>query len=93
MGPVGGTRGLASGINVTPLIDVLLVLLIIFMLVERYHLVIPAHLPREARGDDPGPERIVLELPREGGYRINGTPAAAAELGSRLAAIFEPRRG
>lgn len=66
-------------------------LLIIFMLVERFHIFIPAHLPREAQGDGAARVGIVLELPREGGYRINGTPAAAAELGPRLAAIFEHR--
>jgi biopolymer transport protein ExbD len=91
-----GNRGLASEINVTPMIDVLLVLLIIFMVI------VPA-LPRGEAAALPHPaqkgatrgDAVVLEVIRGTGnavaFRINQQPVAHWELQSRLAAIFVNR--
>ncbi len=65
-------------INVTPLIDVLLVLLIIFMVISpmkpaRFEAKIPTRMP-PIEGDTS--LSLVVTLNREGGYQLNSTPAA-----------------
>lgn len=65
-------------INVTPLIDVLLVLLIIFMVISpmkpaRFEAKIPTKTP-PIEGDTS--LSLVVTLNREGGYQLNSTPAA-----------------
>ena len=88
-----GDKGLASEINVTPMIDVLLVLLIIFMVIVP---AIPrgetALAPRPAGKDSRTGDAVVLEVIKGGGsavaFRINQQPVAQGELQSRLAAIF-----
>ncbi len=80
-----------SSINVTPLIDVLLVLLVIFMVVQ---LSAPKHLavtvPAAAQSG-PGNPEVVLELTAAGGYSLNGAPVTAGTLASRLAAVYGGR--
>jgi biopolymer transport protein TolR len=91
----GSSNDLASEINVTPMIDVLLVLLIIFMVI------VPA-IPRGEAALAPHPSRgggrtdaVVLEVnPGVGdalNIRINQQPVAQGELQSRLAAIYANR--
>jgi biopolymer transport protein ExbD len=77
-----------SEVNITPLIDVLLVLLISFMLMVR--LIIPLNIADE-RGGTGDSNVIVLELPAAGGYRLNQQPVEAAALGSVLREAFELR--
>jgi biopolymer transport protein TolR len=91
----GETSRLASGINVAPMIDVLLVLLIIFMVI----------VPAVPRGDAavaprslqsaPGNDAVVLEVIKNADnaieYRINQQLVAPGELQSRLAAIYADR--
>ena len=91
----GSSKDLASEINVTPMIDVLLVLLIIFMVI------VPA-IPRGEAALAPHPSRgggrtdaVVLEVNQGVGdalnIRINQQPVAPGELQSRLAAIYVNR--
>ena len=92
----GDIRGLASEINVTPMIDVLLVLLIIFMVivpaVPRGEAALVPH-PRSTGGSEP--DAVVLEVLKGSGnaigFRINQQTVAQGELQSRLAAIFANR--
>ena len=78
--------------NVTPFLDVLLVLLILFMFaISEQQKVITAHLPDpSARGGDNTPP-IVLEVQRYGTYRINTQEVRGEELGERLRAIYDGR--
>jgi len=91
----GDIRGLSSEINVTPMIDVLLVLLIIFMVnvpaIPRGE----AALAPQASHNNAPRDAVVLEV--IGGadnkidLRINQQPVAQGELPSLLAAIYANR--
>jgi len=80
--------------NVTPMIDVMLVLLIIFMLV------VPAinsgfqAVPPQGVNLKPHPEEErdqVLGIDANGQYFLNKAPIPNAELGTRLKAIYDER--
>ena len=90
------SEGKVSEINVTPMIDVLLVLLIIFMLI------VPtvssgeaAMTPKPAKNDKPVNGAVVLEVLKssgtEDGFRINQQSVSLKELPGRLAAIYANR--
>ena len=90
----GGSKGLENEINVTPMIDVLLVLLIIFMAaLPNMRKAIDIQLP------DPNPpvvanqqsNQIVLEVLPGGMFSINTEKVDKPSLGPRLKAIYDPR--
>jgi biopolymer transport protein TolR len=87
--------GQVSSINMTPMIDVLLVLLIIFMVVQQQlqrglSLQVPPPTPGQTP-PDPGDESLVLEVAPGGAYRLNQQPIATASLQQRLAEVFAGR--
>ena len=90
----GSSGGVNSDINVTPMIDVLLVLLIIFMVVIALgRTAVPIQIPptdTEAKNVDQSTQ-IVLELRDDGTYWINGTQYSLANLGTAIKTIFDPR--
>jgi biopolymer transport protein ExbD len=67
-------RGLITDINVTPLVDIMLVLLIIFMLTA--HLIakqaIEVQLPKAAQSTSIPPTTLAVTLTREGRMYLNG---------------------
>jgi len=82
-----------SEVNVTPMLDVLLVLLIIFMAVTvQEHRTVDAQLPEARFGacESTG-KPIVLEVLPGPTYRINQAPVSPSELATRLRAIFDNR--
>ena len=89
------STGLTNEINVTPMIDVLLVLLIIFMMViPMSRKAIDLQLPDPTPDDTPSgppPSQIVLEVLPGNTYRINTQPVLKQDLPRRLKEIYDPR--
>ncbi len=83
-----------SQINVTPLVDVMLVLLVIFILTAPFLASsIPLQLPRAAVSM-PAPQAgqaLMLELDRSGQAVLNGEKLADEALAQRLAAVAVSR--
>jgi biopolymer transport protein ExbD len=75
-------RGIITEINVTPLVDIMLVLLIIFMLTA--HLIakqaIEVELPRASQSTSLNPTTLAVTLTREGALYLNGKPTTPAGL-------------
>jgi biopolymer transport protein TolR len=99
MGGGGGTDKAVSDINVTPLIDVLLVLLIIFMVIvplvpKGLNTLVPQP-PKDKTQDQPNDRTIVVSIiSNKGGppgYKINEDDFAKSALESKLAEIFATR--
>ena len=84
---------LENEINVTPMIDVLLVLLIIFMAaIPSLRKAIDVQLPEPIRDATPsGSPSIVLELRRDGSASINRSVVAPGDLAARLRAVYKGR--
>ena len=91
----GGGGGLTNEINVTPMIDVLLVLLIIFMLVvpmsrKAIDLQIPDPNDQTVSATPP-PAQIVLEVGQGGTFAVNKQAIPKAELPKYLKELYDPR--
>jgi len=90
----GSKGGLTNDINVTPMIDVLLVLLIIFMLVvpmSRKAIDLQLPDPTEQQSSATPPPQIVLEVLPGEKYLLNKEPLTKATLFKRLKEIYDPR--
>jgi len=88
-------RGIVSDINVTPLVDIMLVLLIIFMLTA--HLIakqaIEVELPRASQSTTLTPTTISVTLTRDGSLYLNGLPVTpdALRLAVKDAVAKDPK--
>lgn len=93
MGVVGGKRGIVSEMNVVPLIDILLVLLVIFMIIPHHQKGLQAALPQQAERPVPygPPETIIVQIALDGSLRINQSAVRFDNLGARLQEIFARR--
>src|SRR5580693_2260718 len=84
-----------ADINVTPLVDVMLVLLIIFMVTApMMHQGVSVALPKTATTNLPTSveDPVILSITREGLYYVNETPVARALLKDRLNALLRRRK-
>lgn len=90
-------KGQTADINVTPYIDILLVLLIIFMVIQpttQYDL--EARVPSESKEELPEnvvikSDTIVVSIDANGGIRINQDNVGLDQLGNRLFDIYSAR--
>lgn len=81
-------RDVLSEINVTPFVDVMLVLLIIFMVTAPLlQQGIDVNLPQAKGKDLPPEERISLVIKRNGIVYMNDNPVSLTEMGNKLRAI------
>jgi biopolymer transport protein TolR len=90
----GNSGGVQSDINVTPMIDVLLVLLIIFMITQplsRKAIDIQVPPPNSTTQSTAASNQIVLELTDNGGYSINSQPVPKDQLDTQIHAVFDNR--
>ncbi|HEX8271951.1 MAG TPA: biopolymer transporter ExbD [Longimicrobiaceae bacterium] len=88
----GKKGGTLADINVTPMIDVLLVLLIIFMVVQQgMQRGLAVQVPPAGPPVAGSPEQFVLEVRPGPEYLLNGQPIAPAGLEARLRQVFAPR--
>lgn len=88
----GSNRGIFVEMNVVPLIDVLLVLLVIFMIIPHKQKGLMAELPRPASVPaGPQPAAIVVQVLADGSLRINQEAVEWDRLTSRLQQIFGSR--
>ncbi len=98
-GPPSARRGRGrapmADINVTPLVDVMLVLLIIFMVTAPLLVTgVPVNLPEtRAKGLDADAKPTILSIDRDGGLFIDDAQISDADLPDRLAEIAAANAG
>ena len=96
MGMQVGNKGPRADINVTPLVDVVLVLLIIFMVIApMLDKVIPIQVPEEAE-HEPEPQekpndQVIVRLEADGSIFVNKTAVQFEELDQKLWDVFRSR--
>jgi biopolymer transport protein ExbD len=92
-GPTIGDGGFRAEINVTPLVDVVLVLLVIFMVVtpllkQEAPIELPVTKSSQAASDA---RQLTLAIAADGGLTLDGEALARDRLAERLASVFAGR--
>jgi biopolymer transport protein TolR len=91
---LGGGGGVKSDINVTPLVDVMLVLLIIMMIVAPLlQQGVPVTLPLAANSSEKPEtqEQTVVTIDRAKQVYLNAVPVPSGQLQSRITDVLEDR--
>ncbi len=93
----GGDGGAVADINMTPLIDVLLVLLIIFMIITNepprgLESLVPQPPPPDSQPQRPEDDRtVVIQIAADQSLKINEESTDLNRMGPRLEEIFKTR--
>jgi biopolymer transport protein TolR len=91
----GGQGGLQSEINVTPMVDIMLVLLIIFMVVTPFlQQGITVALPKNMNNPDVDPNiikesSIVISIPNDGEYYLGKNKVAKEQLTDKVDSMLK----
>ena len=91
----GGGGGVQSEINVTPMVDIMLVLLIIFMVVTPFlQQGITVALPKNMTNPDVDPNiikesSIVISIPNDGQYYLGKQPVAKEQLTDKVDTLLQ----
>lgn len=85
----GGGKGVKSGINITPLVDVVLVLLIIFMvmtptLLKEVDVKVPDKAEVETNATPSSTEELVVTVTGNGRFQLNHEAIDDSRLGDRI---------
>jgi biopolymer transport protein ExbD len=78
VGSSRGRRGGIVGINVTPMVDVMLVLLVIMMVSATYIVsrALKVELPKSASSDEAAQAPLTVTITKEGTYLVNQEPVS-----------------
>jgi len=92
-GPGGGPK---ADINMTPMIDVLLVLIIIFMVIvpltpKGLEALVPQPPPPNQKPNASDQRTVVIVVDANHNYSINNEPSSEEKMGDRLTEIFKTR--
>ena len=93
---VGGSGSIRSDINMTPMIDVLLVLIIIFMVItpltpKGLEAIVPQPAPPNQQQTEADQRTVVVTVNADKSMMINTETTDEARLGVRLEEIFKTR--
>jgi biopolymer transport protein ExbD len=92
---VGGKKGSIADINITPYIDILLVLLIIFMVITPVRQMdLDVKIPQTSENNEPGevdPNVIVVSISEAFQIAINQEQTTIGNLGAKLQEIYSAR--
>jgi biopolymer transport protein TolR len=93
---VGGSGGPKADINMTPMIDVLLVLIIIFMVItpltpKGLEALVPQPPPPGQKATAADQRTVVIVVDANHNYSINNEASTEEKLGERLTEIFKTR--
>ena len=96
IGAASAKGTVAANINVTPMIDVLLVLLIIFMITlplsrRDFDVQVPPEQKQQPKQKQQSSDQIVLELLPDGSYAINRQPVPFAGLDAKFHELYDQR--
>ena len=86
MAGTSSKRGPIVGINMTPMVDIMLVLLVILMVTATYVVAqsFNVELPKTASSDEPSPSPLIVTLAKNDEVRWNDVIVTEAELVARL---------
>lgn len=86
----GRSRGGIVGINMTPMVDIMLVLLVIMMVSANFIVsqTMNVDLPKASSGERSPPALAVVSIKPDGSYGFNDVPLSEPELEQKLKSVF-----